>query len=198
MAWSSAYNEALCALFLLTAALALFRSAIPTTGRRRLLVVADDGGFHPGIWRTFPKSIRCYPALAAAYVLFVTITGERRREPADQFACRRFCISLAYFLMHKAAVSRLPQRRPLRRLPSIGEIFRTFAAYWRWSLRPHAILWKRRGQNRSRSCSAYAICDTRPLRRLLAFFISGKLRQGALREGSVSLPVWFLLDDCAR
>ena len=131
MSWSSSYNEALCSLFLL-AALALFIRYVET-GRsawwwwQLVVFTLGFGALEINV---------VYPALAAAYVLFAVPAEKRRRLLAGLLPL--FCISVAYFLLHRAAVS-LPADGPYA-VHVDRRIFRTFAAYWKWSLVPQT--WK--------------------------------------------------------
>jgi Dolichyl-phosphate-mannose-protein mannosyltransferase len=137
MSWSSSYNEALCSLFLLGALALFIRYA--ETGRTRLwwwqLVVFTLG------FGALEINV-VYPALAAAYVLFVVPAEKRRRLLIGLIPL--FCISVAYFLVHRAAVS-LPADGPYA-LHVDRRIFRTLGAYWKWSLVPQT--WKDVGHSR--------------------------------------------------
>ena len=131
MAWSSAYNEVLCPLFLLSSLALFIRYA--ETGRTRFWwwqVVVFTLGFG-----ALEINV-VYPALAAAWVLFVLPAETRRRLLIGLIPL--FCISIAYFLVHRAAVS-LPVDGPYA-LHIDARIFRTLAAYWKWSVVPQT--WK--------------------------------------------------------
>jgi hypothetical protein len=95
MTWTSAYNEALCSLFLLSATALLIRYA--ETGRRSFwwwqLVV-----FTLGFGALELNAV--YPAIAAAYVLFVAPRASRRKLLLSLIPL--FCISGVYFLLHRA------------------------------------------------------------------------------------------------
>ncbi len=132
MSWSSAYNEALCPLFLLGALALFIRYA--ETGRSRFwwwqLVVFTLG------FGALEINV-VYPALAAAYVLFV-VPAEKRR---------RLLIGLMPRFLHLRRILLWCIAPPFRSLPtartrstSIARIFRTLAAYWKWSLVPQT--WK--------------------------------------------------------
>jgi hypothetical protein len=129
MAWSSAYNEALCPLFLLTALTCFIRYI--ETGRRVFwwwqLVVFTLG------FGALEVNV-VYPALAAAYVLFVT--GAEKRKKFLLSLTPLAAISVAYFLVHNA-VAPLPHDGPYG-VHLDGRIFRSFALYWKWSLLPPA------------------------------------------------------------
>ena len=137
MSWSSSYNEALCSLFLLSA-LALFIRYVET-GRawfwwwQLVVFTLGFGALEINV---------VYPALAAAYVLFVVPVEKRRRFLMGLIPL--FCISVAYFLVHRAAVS-LPADGPYA-LHLDRRIFRTLGAYWKWSLVPQT--WKDVGHSR--------------------------------------------------
>jgi len=83
-----------------------------------------------------------YPALAAAYVLFVTPKELRRRLLIGLIPL--FCISVAYFLLHRAAVA-LPTSGPYA-LHVDARMLWTLAAYWKWSVVPQN--WKDLGHSR--------------------------------------------------
>lgn len=137
MSWSSSYNEVLCSLFLLSA-LALFIRYVETS--------------HPAWWWwqvvVFTLGFGAleinvvYPALAAAYVLFVVPKESRRRLLVGLSPL--FCLSVAYFVIHRAAAA-FPTTGPYA-LHLNGRIFRTLALYWKWSLVPEA--WERFGHSR--------------------------------------------------
>jgi hypothetical protein len=133
-AWSSAYNEALCALFLLTATALFIRYA--ETGRRvfwwwQLAVFTlGFGALEVNV---------VYPALAAAYVLFVARQEVRRRLLISLIPL--FCISVIYFFAHRA-LAPLPTNGPYA-VHMDSRMFRTLAVYWYWSLVPQT--WKELG-----------------------------------------------------
>src|SRR5579863_6836814 len=95
MRWNSAWNEALCPLFLL-GALALF-IRFTETGQWRWwwfqLVVFTLG------FGALEIDV-VYPALAAAWVLFVEPAANRRRVLTSLIPL--FCISIAYAALHRA------------------------------------------------------------------------------------------------
>jgi hypothetical protein len=127
MAWSAAYNEALCTLFLLTA-LTCFILYIET-GRRVFwwwqLVVFTLG------FGALEVNV-VYPALAAAYVLF--LAGSENRKKLLLSLTPLFCVSVVYFLVHRA-VAPLPNDGPYA-IHFDSRIFHTLAVYWKWSLLP--------------------------------------------------------------
>jgi len=127
MAWSAAFNEALCPLFLLTALTCFIRYV--ETGRRVFwwwqLVVFSLG------FGALEVNV-VYPALAAAYALFVAEASKRRKLLIGLIPL--FCISVAYFLVHRA-VAPLSKDGPYG-VHFDSRIFRTLALYWKWSLLP--------------------------------------------------------------
>ena len=146
LSWSSSYNEALCSLFLL-GALALFILYVET-GRARFWwwqVVVFTLGFG-----ALEINV-VYPALAAAYVLFIA-PKELRRWLLVGLA-PLFCLSIAYFLIHRAAVA-LPNSGPYA-VHLDGRMLRTLAAYWKWSLVPQT--WKDFGHSRRSERSIFWI-----------------------------------------
>lgn len=137
MSWSAAYNEALCPLFLLGALALLIRYA--ETGERKFwwwqLVVFSLG------FGALEVNV-VYPALAAAYALFLAPPDIRRkllRGTAPLAA-----ISVVYFLIHRVAAP----------IPASGayaihfdwRIFRTLLLYGKWSLLP--VDWEAFGHSR--------------------------------------------------
>jgi Dolichyl-phosphate-mannose-protein mannosyltransferase len=127
MTWTSAYNEALCSLFLL-AAIALFQR-YAETGRRAWwwwqLVVFTLG------FGVLEINV-VYPALAAAWVLFIAPPAKRKSLYVS--LAPLFGISVAYYLMHRVLVP-LPKDGPYA-LAFDARIFGTAALYWKWSLLP--------------------------------------------------------------
>ena len=127
MTWSAAYNEAMCPLFLL-AALALFLR-FDETGRRKFwwwqLVVFGLG------FGALEINV-VYPALAAAYALFIAARENRRRLLTSLIPL--FAIAAVYFFWHRAVAP----------FPTAGSyvvhvdarIFRALALYGKWSLLP--------------------------------------------------------------
>ena len=137
MTWSSAYNEALCPLFLLGALALLIRYA--ETGRQwfwwaQLLVfLLGFGALEFNV---------VYPALATAYALFLAAPAVRRKLLPGLIPL--FAISVAYFLLH----------RVLAPIPTSGayalhfdaRMFRTLALYGKWSVLP--VDWEAFGHSR--------------------------------------------------
>jgi len=137
MTWSSAYNEAMCAGFLL-GALALFIRYAETERRRywwwQLAVFAlGFGALEINV---------VYPALAAAYALFIA-PPERRRVLLRSVA-PLFAISVAYFVLH-SAVAPVPRSGPYV-VHVDWRVFRAMALYGKWSLLP--VDWEAFGHSR--------------------------------------------------
>ena len=129
MAWNSSYNEAMCSLFLLSSLVLLIRYA--ETGRRvfwwwhLVIFVLGFGALEINV---------VYPALAAAYVLFVA--PEVRRKPLLLSLIPLWCISVVYFAVHMA-VAPVPEEGHYATRIDI-KMFETLATYWRWSFAPQA------------------------------------------------------------
>ncbi|HWF10635.1 MAG TPA: hypothetical protein VG297_19340, partial [Bryobacteraceae bacterium] len=136
LSWSSAYNEALCPVFLL-AALVLFIRFIET-GRwifwwwQLVVFTLGFGALEVNV---------VYPALAAAYALAIARLPVRR---TIRILLPLFVISCVYFFVHRAAAA----------LPSSGmyavhldaRVFATLAKYWHSALIPK--IWSGRGHRR--------------------------------------------------
>lgn len=131
MSWNSAYDEALCTLFLL-AALVLFIHW-DDTGRPKfwwwqlVVFVLGFGALELNI---------VYPALAASYALFVAAPERRRRLLLGLTPL--FGISVLYFLLHRLAV-RFPDTGPYA-IHFDARIPATFGRYWHWMFVPKAWL----------------------------------------------------------
>jgi hypothetical protein len=127
MTWSSAYNEPMCSFFLLVS-LSFFIS-FAESGRIRFwwsqLVVFTLG------FGTLEINV-VYPALAAAWVLFVAKPEDRRRLLVSLSPL--FVISVVYFLWHRA-VAPIPTTGPYA-VHVDTRIFHTLVLYARWSLLP--------------------------------------------------------------
>ncbi len=129
MSWNSAFNEALCALFLLLATALFIRW--DETGQRKfwwwqlVVFVLGFGALEINV---------VYPALAAAYALFVA-AGERRKRLLVSLT-PLFCLSVLYFVLHRMAAP-LPASGPYV-LHLDGRIFATLATYWRSAIIPKA------------------------------------------------------------
>ncbi len=127
LAWSSAYNEALCALFML-GALALF-IRFAETGRpfwwwcQAVVFTLGFGALEVNV---------VYPALASAWVICLAPKSRKRLLVS---LVPLYFVSVAYFLLHRAAVP-LPADGPYA-IHFDGRIFRTLAVYWQWSLTPY-------------------------------------------------------------
>jgi hypothetical protein len=128
LSWSSAYNEALCALFLLSALILFIRFA--ETGRlvfwwwQLVVFTLGFGALEVNV---------VYPALAAAYAVFVVRMAPKR---AFVVLTPLFVISIAYFLLHRAVVP-LPSDGPYA-IHVDRRMFTTLATYWKWSLIPRS------------------------------------------------------------
>jgi hypothetical protein len=135
MTWSSAYNEALCPLFLLSALALFVRYA--ETGRRSFwwaqlaVFVLGFGALEINI---------VYPALAAAWVLFIAPPEKRRALLLNLIAPAG--LSAAYYLLHRA-IAPLPTSG-LYAIHVDSRLFRTLALYCRWSVVPEIWLFVRR------------------------------------------------------
>jgi hypothetical protein len=138
LSWSSAYNEALCALFLLSA-LALFIRFVET-GRRVFwwwqLVVFTLG------FGALELNV-VYPALAAAWALTIARMPLRR---VARSLLPLFVISCVYFFVHRWAAP-FPSSGPYA-IHLDRRIFGTFANYWNLSLIPE--IWSGRDSLRGR------------------------------------------------
>ncbi len=132
LAWSSAYNEALCALFLL-GALALF-IRFAETGRpvwwwwQVVVFTLGFGALELNV---------VYPALAAAYAICITQDGAARESRRRLLVSLipLFVISVVYFFVHRAAAP-FPTDGPYA-IHFDRRIFRALAIYWQWSLTPY-------------------------------------------------------------
>ena len=170
MTWSSAYNEAMCSLFILFA-MALF-IRFGETGNRRFwwwqLVV-----FNLGFGALEINVV--YPALATAYALFAAPIEKRRRLLVSLSPL--FVISTAYFLWHRA-VAPIPITGPYA-VHVDSRVFRALALYGKWSLLP--VDWVAFGHSATAGkwilwigitgISALIISETRRHRTTILFFI---------------------------
>ncbi len=127
MTWSSAYNEPMCSLFLLSALWLFMKFA--ETGMRRFwwcqLVVFTLG------FGVLEINV-VYPALALAYALFVVPPASRRRAAVSLWPL--FVVSTVYFFWHRA-VAPIPTSGPYA-VHVDARIFRALALYGKWSLLP--------------------------------------------------------------
>jgi hypothetical protein len=171
MSWSSAYNEALCPLFLLGALALLIRYA--ETGRARfwwwqlVVFILGFGALEFNV---------VYPALAAAYALFLAAPAVRRKLLRSTVPL--FAISIAYFLIHRAAAP-IPVAGPYA-LHFDGRIFRTLLLYGKWSLLP--ANWEGFGHSRRvgklilwlliLALAAFSVAEFRERRLAVIFFAS--------------------------
>ena len=127
MTWSSAYNEAMCACFMLAALALLIRYA--ESGRRIfwwLQVVVFGLGFG-----ALEINV-VYPAIAMAYALFVAPREGRRRLLLAEAPL--FAISVVYFAIHTVAAP-VPHSGPYA-VHIDGRVLHTLALYGKWSLLP--------------------------------------------------------------
>jgi len=122
LGWASAYNQVLCAFFLLLAFHFLLRYI--ETGHARynlyqwLAFVAGFGAMELNI---------VYPALAAVYTLLCARRFFLRTLPL-------FAVSVVYFVVHQAVA--MPDRNPEYALHFTGSMLRTLAKYWTWTVGP--------------------------------------------------------------
>ena len=126
MAWSSAYNQALCAFFLLLAFYFLLRFI--ETGRQRYEVLE---------WAVYLAGFGAqelnvvYPALAAGYTLLCARKHFRRTLPL-------FIPAVVYTVLHMVLVP--PPGTGLYAMHFDASIFRTLATYWSWTAGPAWLL----------------------------------------------------------
>jgi hypothetical protein len=127
ISWNSAFNEALCAFFLLSAMALFIRWA--ETGKRRFwwsqLVVFSVG------FGALEVNV-VFPALAAAYAVFVAPPKHRKRLLIS--LAPLVALSVIYFVLHRAAAP-LPATGPYAVHLDL-RVFRTLAKFWHWSLLP--------------------------------------------------------------
>ena len=137
MTWSSAYNEAMCACFMLSALALLVRYV--ETGRRIywwLQLVVFSLGFG-----ALEINV-VYPAAAAAYILFVAPKQLRRNLLAG--VAPLAALSVIYFLIHRA-VAPLPVSGTYA-IHLDSRIFNTLRLYCQWALLP--VDWTAFGHSR--------------------------------------------------
>jgi hypothetical protein len=136
MTWSAAWNEALCAFFLLLALALFIRYA--ETGERRfwwlqsLVFMVGFGALEINV---------VYPALGLAWALFVA-PRDRLRKLAVSLVPLAL-LSVLYFAIHRAVVP-LP-KSGVYALRFDWQIFKTLALYGKWSLLP--VDWSRFGHS---------------------------------------------------
>jgi hypothetical protein len=171
MTWSSGFNQVLCPFFLLSALVLFIRFA--ETGRRRfwwaqlLVFVLGFGALEINV---------IYPALAAAWVLFVAVPARRRKLLLSIVPL--FAVSVVYFVLHRT-VAPLPASG-VYALHFDGRIFRTLAIYGKWSLLP--VDWPNFGHSPGLGkaivgCEIVALtvlfaAESRKRRVLVLFFVS--------------------------
>jgi hypothetical protein len=171
MAWSSAFNQVLCPLFLLSSLALFIRFA--ESGRlvfwwcQLLVFVLGFGVLEINV---------IYPALAASWVLFADPSGKRRKLLLSLVPL--FTLSVIYFLIHRA-VAPLPTTGAYALHFDRG-IFRTLALYGKWSLLP--VDWQRFGHSpllgkallwsSIASIALLFASEIRQHRRVVLFFVS--------------------------
>ena len=122
LGWASAYNQVLCAFFLLLAFHFLLRTI--ETGNARynlyqwLAFVAGFGAMELNI---------VYPALAAVYTLLCARRFFLRTLPL-------FAVSTGYYVVHHAVAR--PDQNHAYALHFTGSMLRTLAKYWAWTVGP--------------------------------------------------------------
>jgi hypothetical protein len=122
LGWASAYNQVLCAFFLLLAFHFLLRYI--ETGERRYNLYQ---------WLTFLAGFGAmelnvvYPALAAVYALLCSRKYFRKTLPM-------FVVSVLYFGLHQMVAK--PDRNPEYAMHFTSSMLRTLAKYWAWTVGP--------------------------------------------------------------
>jgi hypothetical protein len=175
VAWNSCYNEALCALFLL-AALALFIRYVET-GRavfwwwQAVVFTLGFGALEINV---------VYPALAAAYALFVAPPGKLRKLLLGLIPL--FCVSVAYFLIDRA-VAVIPHDGPYA-IHVDGRIFGTLATYWNWSVVP--LDWKDWGHSARSEHAIFGIVT-------LALMVFSVKQLASRRHMVLFFASWFMI-----
>lgn len=130
LAWTAAYNQVLCAAFLLGATLLWIRFC--DSGRRRWFA-ATTGTFILGMGALEINVV--FPAIAAAW------SWCRSRERL-RWTIPLFAISAAYTLMHRAIAP--PQRTEIYRMIFDVRIFHTIGTYLWWTVSADRIAHYRR------------------------------------------------------
>jgi hypothetical protein len=175
MTWTPAWNEALCSFFLLSA-LTLFMRYVETgCGSfwwwQLVLFTLGFGALELNV---------IYPALAATYVLFVAPSASRRRLLLSLTPL--FCISAAYFLVHRAVAPFLTSGPYAMAID--GRVFHTFGSYLKWTMVP--ANWTQFGH---RSWSGWTILAI--IGAALGGFCIRQLTSG--RQAVAFFLCWFLL-----
>jgi hypothetical protein len=122
LGWASAYNQVLCAFFLLLAFHFLLR-----------FIETGDARYNLYQWLAFVAGFGAmevnvvYPALAAVYTLLCARRFFLRTLPL-------FAVSVVYFVVHQAVPT--PTRNPEYALHFTGSMLRTLAKYWTWTVGP--------------------------------------------------------------
>ncbi|HVW11415.1 MAG TPA: hypothetical protein VHC90_22675 [Bryobacteraceae bacterium] len=128
LTWSSAYNELMCPLFLLSALALLIRYI--ETGRR-VFWWAQAAVFVLGFGALEINVV--YPAIAAAWVISVQKSDRRLLRDLAPLAA----LSAAYFALHRC-LAPLPASGPYA-LHFNSAILKTLALYCRWLLLPEPV-----------------------------------------------------------
>ena len=177
MAWTSAYNEALCPLFLLTALACFIRYV--ETGRRVFWwwqVVVFTLGFG-----ALEVNV-VYPALAAAWVLFVAEPEKRRKAPRSASFRSSVFPSSTFWYTAQWPLCRTTEPTGST---STAASSSTLALYWKWSLLPLDM-------ERGRPFRAHGTGDLLdPDRRSCGFCHSGTGRK--FRYAVLFCVFWFLI-----
>jgi hypothetical protein len=130
MAWSSAYNQILCAFFLLAALLCWIRYT--ETGNRRFLI-AQWISFLLGFGALEINAV--YPALAALYAICRAPAYLRRTLPM-------FLVSAAYTVLHRAVAP--PRLSDTYRMYFDAGLFESLGRYLLWSFGADRYAWFQR------------------------------------------------------
>jgi hypothetical protein len=171
MSWTSAYNQVLCAFFLL-AALGCFIRYTETEDRRYL--AAQWAAFLLGFGALEINAV--YPAIAAAYALC-------RARPYLRKTWPMFAVSGVYTLLHFWVA---PVHGSVYAMHLDSSILGTLWTYWQWALGPGRLPVVVSG-----TPAWLGFGGTALLTGALAAFVAGKLRG---RHWEVLVPLaWFLL-----
>ena len=157
MVWTSAYNQVMCAFFLLTA------FALYLEGRFWLQFVVFALGFG-----ALEINI-VYPAIVVSHMLLCTCSSTRRAGHRFLWPALLFTVSAIYFLAHRAAAP-FSSGGPysLHIDPSMLQNLRT---YWQWSFDPIGGGFQVLGICLGVLLALFAINEFRQGRRLAAFFL---------------------------
>ena len=155
LAWTSAYNEPLCALFILAAFHFLLRYV--ESGRRRDWVLQ---------WAVFLLGFGAlelnvvYPALAAAY----TFLCARKHFRSSLFL---FVPSILFALLHRAVA---PPAAGIYSMHFGAPMLKTLGTYWVWTLAGSSVLWA--AALLSAGILGAAACAVKHGERLPVFFLA--------------------------